>query len=196
MLRMPEELRSLLSRPLGILFKDSTLWTSYKHVLRDRNVITVGDIVTRDYIKYMKEPPPLAVVDWKTKRVIGREQDIPELKKEFIHVLTAVNPPAHINMLVLRTLLQETALYFPDEPTLIEVEGEEDLLVLPLALTHAHGSRVVILYGQPDKGVVLMSSLASGMPRIESILQVFQTNTITVSIGNVSNKEKSFLNQH
>jgi uncharacterized protein (UPF0218 family) len=61
------------------------------------------------------------------------------------------NPPATLSRALLDAL--RTALD-RDDPTVIEVDGEEDLAALPAILATPEGGCVV--YGQPGEGMVLV----------------------------------------
>jgi uncharacterized protein (UPF0218 family) len=56
--------------------------------------------------------------------------------------------------------------------TVIQVDGEEDLAVLPLALVAPHGS--LILYGQPGEGVVLLIISGSVQEQAQAFLDRFE----------------------
>lgn len=106
---------------------------------------TVGDYVTF-YIMESGLNPDLAVVDHRVMR-----QDVDPFK--FIREKVAVINPAG-------TIKAEAQRVLWDAITLkkrlgVVVEGEEDLLVLPLMTMMPIGS--VIVYGQPREGMVVVT---------------------------------------
>ena len=106
---------------------------------------TVGDFVTT-HILEAGIHPEIAVVDHKIMR-----RDIDPVEFKFDH-LTADNPPGTI------TVESQEALYSAlehDNGFRLVVDGEEDLLVLPLMAFLPEGS--VIVYGQPREGMVVIT---------------------------------------
>ena len=106
---------------------------------------TVGDYVTF-YIMESGLNPNLAVVDHRVMR-----QDVEPFK--FIREKVTVSNPAG-------TIKAEAQRVLRDAITLkkrlgVVVEGEEDLLVLPLMAMMPIGS--VIVYGQPREGMVVVT---------------------------------------
>jgi len=144
---LPEKLRSQLRKPLGLLIKDSE--TTKENILskipQDAFVITVGDATTEKMIKFGLNPQ-LQVVDSLEKR---SKRDLP--LGECKTVLTCSNPAGQISEQSISVI--RNALDMP-KPARIIVTGEEDLLVLPVSL-HAPDNSV-ILYGQPNEGLVII----------------------------------------
>ena len=106
---------------------------------------TVGDYVTT-HILDAGIHPEIAVIDHKIMR---RDVDPIEFKCDH---LTAKNPPGSI------TAQSQEALYSAleyDNGFRLVVDGEEDLLVLPLMVMLPEGS--VIVYGQPREGMVVIT---------------------------------------
>lgn len=140
MRRLPEENRHFFKAPFGRLFSE---FGDVIPLLAGRRVYTVGDIVTRNALE-MGISPSIAVVDGHTMREpCERTPDV------FQRILRAKNPPGTLTDELICAL--EDAASSP--PTLLVVDGEEDLAVIPLILTAPPGG--VVLYGQPGEGVVL-----------------------------------------
>lgn len=145
-MRLPENLRDSLKKPLGILLKDSD--TSKENILKNipsgSFIISVGDATTEKLIKY-GITPSLQIVDGLEKR-FKRNPPSSTVKTE----LSCVNPPAEITKESIDTI--KKALQSP--PARIMVTGEEDLLVLPACTLAPQNS--VVLYGQPNEGLVIV----------------------------------------
>lgn len=146
-MRLPEKLRDQLKKPLGILIqdKDTTKENISKNIPKGTFVITVGDATTEKMIKFGFDVS-LQIVDSLEKR---NKRDLPEGKAETI--LACENPAAEIteeSISVIRKAFGMTP------PVRIVVNGEEDLLVLPVAIYAPDNS--VILYGQPNEGLVIV----------------------------------------
>jgi len=144
---LPDSLRDSLKSPMGLLIKDSEV--TKENILRimskDAFLITVGDATTEKMIKFGLDPS-LQIVDSMEKR---NKRNLPLGKTRTI--LECVNPAAEItddSISVIKKAFQA------DMPVRIIVKGEEDLLVLPVALYAPENS--VILYGQPNEGLVIV----------------------------------------
>jgi len=144
---LPDSLRDSLKSPMGLLIKDSEV--TKENILRimskDAFLITVGDATTEKMIKFGLDPS-LQIVDSMEKR---NERNLPLGKTRTI--LECVNPAAEItdeSISVIKKAFQA------DMPVRIIVKGEEDLLVLPVALHAPENS--VIMYGQPNEGLVIV----------------------------------------
>lgn len=144
-MHLPENLRESLKKPLGILIKDSD--ATKENILKNIQglfVITVGDATTEKLIKY-GIIPSLQVVDGLEKRA---KRELPSFgtKTSF----SCHNPAAQITQESIDVI--KKALQVP--PARITVIGEEDLLVLPVCVYAPENS--VVLYGQPNEGLVIL----------------------------------------
>jgi uncharacterized protein (UPF0218 family) len=140
MFRLPEQERHLLKKPFGTLYpelKDAL------PLLSGKKVYTVGDVVTRRLF-HCGIVPTLAVIDQRTMRVPCEK--VPEYRS---HRFSARNPPGTIT----DELIDRIGEALRVEPSVIIVDGEEDLAVIPLVLAASEGG--ILLYGQPHEGIVL-----------------------------------------
>jgi uncharacterized protein (UPF0218 family) len=144
---LPENLRSELKKPLGILIPDFqvTKFEVTKNISKDAFVITVGDVTTDKMVSYGINPS-LQIVDSYEKR---NKRDLPEGYVR--NTLHCKNPAAQITTESVDAI--KKAFGMPPPVRLI-VDGEEDLLVLPVAVYAPENS--VIFYGQPNEGLVLV----------------------------------------
>ncbi len=145
-MRLPKNLRDSLKKPLGTLIKesDTTKENILKNIPQGSFVITVGDATTEKLIKH-GIIPSLQIVDGLEKRS-QRELPSSDIKTSF----SCHNPAAQItqeSIDVIKKALQVS-------PARITVIGEEDLLVLPVCVYAPENS--VVLYGQPNEGLVLV----------------------------------------
>ncbi|MCQ8893345.1 MAG: GTP-dependent dephospho-CoA kinase family protein [Methanolinea sp.] len=140
MLRLPDHCRHLFRVPFGRLEPDIGAVVAE---LRETAVYTVGDIVTHNLLAH-GVTPAVAVIDGHTMR-----KPCKRIPTVFPRVFRARNPAGTITPELTGALREAIA----SPPSLVVVEGEEDLAVIPLALEVPQGS--VILYGQPGEGVVI-----------------------------------------
>lgn len=140
---LPEALRGELKDPMGPVFTDPAELLARV----EGRLVAVGDIVTYHFER-VGVSPDVAVVDGRTKReAVGPEiratLDTPARR------IAVENPPGTLSADLLDglRLALET-----EEETILSVDGEEDLAVLPAILAAEPGASVV--YGQPDEGMV------------------------------------------
>ncbi|MCL5788406.1 MAG: DUF359 domain-containing protein [Candidatus Marsarchaeota archaeon] len=123
-------------------------------------LIVVGDVVSATAMK-LGISPYLALIDGRTERRRLPEQPLPSAR-----TLKAHNPPGTITLEAVCTIMQ--ALTRVDH-SIIAIEGEEDLLTIPVVLLARNG--VNIVYGQPGKGVV---KLMVDSTLRQSVLNIFK----------------------
>lgn len=134
----------MLKAPLGILLKDTTRESISKYLAPGTTLITVGDATTEKILGY-GITPLLQIVDGLEKR---SKRAPPKTASKIVH---CDNPPAEItkqSVDAIRDALDS------GQPTQILVNGEEDLLVLPVCVYAPDGS--VVMYGQPNEGLVIV----------------------------------------
>lgn len=160
-MRLPENLRSGLKKPLGVLIPDYEVTRSNvsSRIPKDAFVITVGDATTEKMISFGLSPS-LQIVDSLEKR---SKRDLPGGYVKTI--LECTNPAAEITEQSIGTIRQALSMA---PPVRIIVTGEEDLLVLPVAVYAPDNS--VILYGQPNEGLVLVQVTEEVRNKAKSIM--------------------------
>ncbi|MDC0194246.1 GTP-dependent dephospho-CoA kinase family protein [Candidatus Nitrosopelagicus sp.] len=109
-------------------------------------IITVGDATTEKLLK-MGLIPFLQIIDGQEKRI---KRNVPE--SELIKTyLDCQNSPGEISQKSI-SIIRDA---FDSKPPIrITVNGEEDLLVIPVCL-HAP-ENCVVMYGQPNEGLVIV----------------------------------------
>jgi uncharacterized protein (UPF0218 family) len=137
----------VLKQPFGTLIPDKQV-TKQKiaSMLKGaKKIIAVGDATTERLVSFGIKPD-VAVVDGRERR---SERNIPSsyAAKE----LQCANPAGTISKDAIK-ILQEAIKAKP--PIMVIVEGEEDLLALPVFAISPEGS--VVLYGQPLEGLVVV----------------------------------------
>ena len=137
---LPDESRQLFKDPFGTLHRDiGTVLPK----LAGRTVYSVGDVVTHS-LQQNGITPAIAVVDGQTMRSPCKK--IPKIAGTCIRVK---NPPGTITDELIGALTHAVE----HTPVTILVEGEEDLAVIPLVIAAPQSS--IVLYGQPNEGVVV-----------------------------------------
>ncbi len=145
MIKLPEELRKTLKKPFGRLYRGSKeAIKNIKEDFKDRRIIVVGDVTLKNVLDENIKPY-MAIIDLKTKRNIRFEKNI---ESYFKNILNVKNEPSTVS----EELMQAVERGFKEGNTLIIVDGEEDLAVIPCVLFADEGD--VVLYGQPDEGIV------------------------------------------
>ena len=161
--RVNDEVLVRLKHPFGQLVLGSpekTMPILAKTILEEKpkKVIAVGDIVAINMRK-AGLPNDLIIVDGKTMR--GRTADCVDRA----HSLTVRNPSGEITQEALDALKSAVR---GNRVRTIYVQGEEDLLALPLATLAPIGS--LIVYGQPLVGLVIIRITSSAKREARRIL--------------------------
>lgn len=163
-LKLPEEHRNELKIPLGKVL------TKVEEAENKGFIITVGDIVTSNFIK-METIPDISVFDGKSERqTITDKQILDFLPKEYQEF---ENKPGNINAIVVKKIFGAIQSLVNDKKqTAIKIIGEEDLLTLPLILLSPLCSTV--FYGQPNIGAVAVFVTEQKKEEVKLILSSFQ----------------------
>ena len=151
MKRLPEELRHELKRPFGNLIRNDEMDIDMiRGIVKDRFLITCGDETTKR-IHEMGLMIDIAIIDYKTHREEYKERD--KLMDICDTTITVNNPPATITE-DLEEVLKTEIGNMGTRSVMIEVDGEEDLAFIPCVL-YSPTDRTVVMYGQPDEGLVV-----------------------------------------
>jgi len=168
--RLPEDLRKELKKPIGeLITDDSKICEKYKKI--DGTLITVGDVSTSRAISCGKMPF-LAIIDFKTKRSeVPAHQNILRTIPSSYRRIKVKNSPGTISGELIKVI---EAVFKNKVPSLVVIEGEEDLAVIPVIIHAPEDSWVV--YGQPDEGAVFIKVnklLKESALKILSMMEVF-----------------------
>ena len=160
---LPDDLKDTLKQYIGQLVDEPTL---LKLLKKEKSIVTVGDRVTYTVLKH-GFTPLLCIVDF----ILERKQYPEEMKKliqmfGLIH-LKIKNPPGTITD-ELWDAIQTVYQNPQNRPICIEVEGEEDLASLAAIYLAPRG--VTVIYGLPNKGVVVVKATEAHKQKVKEVL--------------------------
>ena len=160
---LPDDLRDTLKEPLGRLVDEQELLKLLSH---EKYIVSVGDLITFTLLNN-EVKPQICIVDYILKR---KEYDL-EMKKKIkdfdAKQIKVKNPPGTITDELWNAI--ELAYKKRDEgPFRIEVDGEEDLAAL--AAIYMAPSYVTVIYGLPNKGVVVVEATTAHKLKVKEIL--------------------------
>jgi len=163
-LQLPDDLRDQLKNPLGNLVSDndSNKENIIKKISAESVIITVGDRTTENMLQ-LGLKPQIQIIDGLEKR---SECAVPA--DDTINTkLSCKNPPGEIT----EESIQVIQKAFSSEPPVrITVDGEEDLLVIPVCIHAPENS--VVMYGQPNEGLVIVTSTPEIRAKVQKMLDV------------------------
>lgn len=153
-LRLPISLRKDMAAPMGKLIQGSIQETipALKSELNNWEGILVGvGDVTAEILVNNDFNPEIIITDGYTKREkLAVWLDYPKYKE--VHTKS---PAALITKIAWKTIIEVIDEVLEKRIKIhIKVDGEEDLLVLPLILELPNGSKIT--YGQPNQGAVII----------------------------------------
>ena len=152
-LTLKKECREKLRKPIGKLIKKELL-----RELKNKEIITVGDKTTQTILG-LGLKPKLAIVDYKIER-----KSIEFNYRNFSKKLKAKNKPGQISIESVKKI-KESKKY---KNCLLEIDGEEDLLVLPSVLELEKG---IVCYGQPNEGIVVIGISHGSKENVKNLLE-------------------------
>ena len=178
----------LLKRPFGTLIaeKDVTRRKISSMLKGIKNIIAVGDATTERLISF-GITPHIAVIDCIERRS-KRDYSVHYYAKE----MSCTNPAGKISKEAVDVL--EKALETPP-PVRVKVDGEEDLLALPLFTMAPKGSAV--LYGQPLEGLVIVKITEEKEKQAKDLIDKICDNPdLLLSIEHFKRQQKRQQNRH
>ena len=164
-MKLPESLRDEMKIPLGVLIPENQTQKNeiQKYLPENSYLITVGDRTSEKMIEY-GFIPSLQIVDGQEKR---EKRIAPKL--ENATELTVDNPAAEITPESISMIKKAMSM---NSPVRIFVNGEEDLLVLPVCI-HAPDNSV-IMYGQPNEGLVIVTISPEIRNKVQTLLDLME----------------------
>ena len=166
-LLMPEMLRISLAEPFGKVFSDKDFTQILTHCSH-KVLITVGDRTTHRFAS-MHRIPDLSIIDnFAMRQPFVWDEDARNVVFSEAKIERIVSGPSYISQSAI-VAIQAWANTL--DRTVIEVDGEEDLLVLPV-LVHAP-LHSVVCYGQPGHGLVVVDVTDEVKNRAQTILSSF-----------------------
>jgi uncharacterized protein (UPF0218 family) len=167
------EIFNILKKPFGKLISDSKIDSKkIKYLIKiSPFTATVGDATTSKVLSF-GVIPDLCVVDGKERRLevprnFSFATDEPRLGIETIRELKCSNPPGSISKNafgILKTAIEENQF-----PARIIVEGEEDLLALPIFMLAPNDA--LVMYGQPLEGLVIVKINETIRSKAKSLME-------------------------
>lgn len=154
-----------MKTPLGILLPESQVDKSNieKYLSKNSYIITVGDRTTEKMIDFGLIPS-LQIIDGLEKR---EKREPPKLHNAT--ELTVDNPAAEITP---QSIVMIKKAFTLQSPVRLFVNGEEDLLVLPVCI-HAP-ENAVVLYGQPNQGLVIVGITPEIRNKVQTLLDLME----------------------
>lgn len=150
--KISSRLREALRKPLGYFIAGPNAEFKAKKYIENINpvkIVTIGDVVSSTLYE-AKLHIDIVVVDGKTLRSIGRYYDF-----KSNHIFRVENHPGTISINAWNTLREALRI---NGDVLVLVDGEEDLLVIPVVILAPENS--VVAYGQPplwgEGGIVIV----------------------------------------
>ncbi|MBN1328979.1 MAG: DUF359 domain-containing protein [Candidatus Heimdallarchaeota archaeon] len=170
-LLLPFELRSKLTEPLGELITSNPTKELMMRISEQNPplVVLVGDYCVKDAIKNGLIPD-ISVIDGKNLRKPFKKISINNAK-----VIKRENSPATISIKTWQTIkeiINEQLANKSKEPIVLLIDGEEDLLVLPIVLEAPENSFIV--YGQPHEGIVIINVTANVKLKFTKLIERMQ----------------------
>jgi len=129
-------------------------------------IITIGDICTIKIFEEIREPD-LCVIDMKTKRNINlNSKQISKMAEVGQKIINTINKPGTISADLWNSIKEGLKSKIR---TKIIVEGEEDLAALAAISMADLGAKVI--YGMPDRGMVVVDVTQQEKKRANSFLK-------------------------
>jgi uncharacterized protein (UPF0218 family) len=160
---LPERLKDTLKGHIGQLVDESSLLRLLK---KEKFIVSVGDKVTYTLLKHGFSPV-LCIVDFMLERKQYSSEMRTLIQKYGKTHLRIRNPPGTITD-ELWNAIQSVFSHLEDGPVCIEVDGEEDLA--SLAAIYLAPGGVTVIYGLPNKGVVVVKATMAHKRKVKEVL--------------------------
>ena len=161
-MQLPNDLRDQLKNPLGNLISDND--PNKENIIRkisaESVLITVGDRTTENMLQ-LGLKPQVQIIDGLEKR----NQRIVPADDTVDTNLSCRNPPGEITEESIQVIQKAFSC---DPPVRIMVDGEEDLLVIPVCIHAPENS--IVMYGQPNEGLVIVTITPEIRAKVQKIL--------------------------
>ena len=161
-MQLPDNLRDQLKNPLGNLISDNdpNKENIIKEISAKSVLITVGDRTTENMLQ-LGLKPQIQIIDGlekRNRRVVPTDDAVNTN-------LSCRNPPGEITEESMQVIQKAFSC---ESPVRITVDGEEDLLVIPACIFAPENS--VVMYGQPNEGLVLVHVTPEIKAKVQKIL--------------------------
>ena len=161
-MQLPDDLRDQLKNPLGNLISDNdpNKENIIKKISAESTIITVGDRTTENMLQ-LGLKPQVQIIDGLEKR----SQRIVPIDDTINTNLSCRNPPGEITEESMQIIQKAFSC---ESPVRITVDGEEDLLVIPVCIHAPENS--IVMYGQPNEGLVIIRVTPEIKAKVQKIL--------------------------
>ncbi len=168
---MPENLRPVLQKPLGKVYKttDHLVGAIRKLPKKLTMIIAVGDIIVDSLLKSGIDPD-VKIIDFRSRRkAIKKDTHIKDsLYKDYLYL----NNPGTINLKTAEVIKEKIKLALNNKTkSWIVINGEEDLLALPVILFAPLNS--LVLYGHWQLGIIAVKVDEKIKNRVKNIVKKF-----------------------
>ncbi len=153
---MPKKYRKEFRKPIGKIYRN----IADIGLKGTEKIIVVGDVTYLNLLN-IGISPYLAIIDFKTKR---KER---KFEGKLEEVTKVSNPPGKITQELWDKIKEKIK-----NGGIILVEGEEDLAVLPCILEA--DEKTILLYGQPDEGVVKVTINKKTKEKARELLKLME----------------------
>ena len=161
-MQLPDDLRDQLKKPLGNLISDND--PNRENIIKKNSaesiIITVGDRTTENMLQ-LGLKPQVQIIDGLEKR----DQCLVPADDTVNTKLSCRNPPGEITEESIQVIQKAFSC---EPPVRITVDGEEDLLVIPVCIYAPENS--VVMYGQPNEGLVIVHITPEIQAKVQKIL--------------------------
>ena len=163
-MQLPDDLRDQLKNPLGNLISDNdpNKENIIKKISAESTIITVGDRTTENMLQ-LGLKPQVQIIDGLEKR----NQRIVLTDDTVNTNLSCKNPPGEITEESIQVIQKAFSC---ESPVRITVDGEEDLLVIPVCIHAPENS--IVMYGQPNDGLVIIRVTPEIKAKVQKILDL------------------------
>ena len=163
-MQLPDDLRDQLKNPLGNLISvnDPNKENIINKYSTESIIITVGDRTTENLLQ-LDIKPQIQIVDGLEKR---NKRTVP-IDDTVNTNLSCRNPPGEITDESIQVIQKA---FSSEPPVRIIVDGEEDLLVIPVCIHAPENS--IVMYGQPNEGLVVVTITPEIRAKVQKILDV------------------------
>lgn len=164
-MKLPDSRREQFKNPLGVLLLEEA--ADKKHISEflddDSYIITVGDRTTEKLIGF-GIIPSLQIIDGIEKR---EKRGLPN--SDVANYFKVDNPPAEITIPSIEIIKKAFSM---KGSVRIMVNGEEDLLVLPVCVYAPDNA--VVMYGQPNEGLVIVKVTPEIRNKTQKLLDLME----------------------
>lgn len=162
------ELREKFKEPFGTLIQGSVnqTMTGLKDLVARQKppiIVSVGDVVSKNLHDFNIHPQ-LTIIDNKSQRNRAICED--QMAEKAVHVINPQGTITQEAICAIKLALEQS------EHTHIIVDGEEDLLTLAAVLYGPEKSFVV--YGQPNKGIVVVKVTLKKKAEVKEYLKAME----------------------